>query len=811
MAINPWLQEQLKKANPPRNLGLIVEVDDPQRMEAVKSTLRAISGVSVRQQAFNMIRVSAPSEALLVIGAIPGVTVHYDAPVWIKGAPSFFDPLLGTVRLSQVTIPVTPMEMAARFPFTLPLTLLGLPFQAMGRDPLKIQNPNCIIVPTGETRKVLEPPEDNKMTQTRVAVLDSTPGYTPVLVKDSSGVDVLPLEDFWHKVQSPAVSLPSEEQFKAVEGWRVFTRHRGRGYWTRIKRIIRHLYQGEIIRVNTLAGVVDVTPNHSLFSSGGDVAEASKITVGDRIASPFANLRKRELRYAWPASAETLYVGDTEQAWLEGFFAAEGSAWRKKGSGGVVAISQKETPRLERAAAVITKTFHLPVSISRWNGMAKLTGQRQAVADWFARRFYTTDRRKRVPREILSAPEEIRLTFLRGYNDGDGYINPRLPWEFQNFTTDSQTLAAGLYYLLRVTTGQSISVHVREDKPDVVQLTINQHSKHQRGDAQAVKKIQRYWFHGYVYDLETEDNSFCAGVGFLKLHNTGIGFPHPLLHPSKGLIRMESTTGEPPLDGLGHGTHCLTTAFGDSFNTRFGECRGVADPENGTLMSVKCLSNIGFGSQFSVIAAMERAVNWGAKIISMSLGGPLEGGVDDDPQCRIIDRLKDEVIFVVAAGNDGPQEWTIGSPGASPHCVTVGAYSTYYKGLANFSSRGPSGEWYRDRPSIWTKDQSKYGADLTQPDLVAPGGGPVESGDTMDVIYSGVVGWTDGMNDLTPGDLFDAMRGTSMATPAAAGLIALAYDRGLVKTAADVKKKMARGESKDRFKGYGLLTWGRLQ
>lgn len=295
--------------------------------------------------------------------------------------------------------------------------------------------------------------------------------------------------------------------------------------------------------------------------------------------------------------------------------------------------------------------------------------------------------------------------------------------------------------------------------------------------------------------------------------DTGIGFPDPfLLHPTKGNIYMDMTIEHPnPLDGLGHGHWCITACAGDTWETDYGTCRGVCDPENGTLGSIKCLSTVGFGTSFSVIKAIENAYKWGAKVVSMSLGGELQGSVDDDPECKIIAKLKDEVIFVVAAGNSGPEPWTIGSPGASPHCITVGAWSTIYNGLAIFSSRGPSGIWYKDNVGQWEADLRKYGSNMLKPDCVAPGGGPVVDGDIPDMIYSGVRGWTDGMNDLIPGNGFDAMRGTSMATPIAAGIIALAVDRGYVKNAQEVKAAIAKnaGDKTPEY-GYGMIHWKSL-
>ena len=294
--------------------------------------------------------------------------------------------------------------------------------------------------------------------------------------------------------------------------------------------------------------------------------------------------------------------------------------------------------------------------------------------------------------------------------------------------------------------------------------------------------------------------------------DTGLSYPHPLFHPTKGIIKLGTFAGPVPFDALGHGQWCSTAAFGDSASTRFGLCRGIADPEGGTLGSWKVLSDIGFGTNFSIIQGIEAAYKWGAKVISMSLGGPLQGDVDSDPMCRIVKSLKDEIIFVVAAGNSGPSEWTIGSPGASPHVLTVGAYSPHYGGIAIFSSRGPNGEWYVGHGGRSHEDFSAHGEDMIKPDVIAPGGGPVEEGQPMDLIHSGVVGWTDGMYDLTPLDLFGPMRGTSMACPIAAGLVALAVERGMLTNIKDVKRLMRNSTSggKNNASGYGMITWQRL-
>lgn len=286
--------------------------------------------------------------------------------------------------------------------------------------------------------------------------------------------------------------------------------------------------------------------------------------------------------------------------------------------------------------------------------------------------------------------------------------------------------------------------------------------------------------------------------------DTGLFFPHFLIHPNSKVELKSVVPFEPlPEDGLGHGTWCSTCAFGDdAVHPRWGKCEGIADPEE--QIHIKCLSNLGFGMTSWILEAIYSAWEYGAKVLSMSLGGPLQGSaIDDDPQCRLISALKDEMLCVVAAGNDGV-DWSIGSPGASPDALTVGAWSMTDNGLSWFSSRGPSGEFYRDNPEVWNSDLAKVGEDLIKPDVCAPGGGRVDQLAQQDEqILSGMAGWMGPYSDLLPG--WGVMKGTSMATPGVAGAVAILYSREIIRNAGDVKRIMSRTGKKSYNMGYGLF------
>ena len=43
-----------------------------------------------------------------------------------------------------------------------------------------------------------------------------------------------------------------------------------------------------------------------------------------------------------------------------------------------------------------------------------------------------------------------------------------------------------------------------------------------RTDPRKVRKITKFPYTGFLYDIETEEGSFCTGVGLIKVHNTGV-------------------------------------------------------------------------------------------------------------------------------------------------------------------------------------------------------------------------------------------------------------------------------------------------
>jgi len=221
--------------------------------------------------------------------------------------------------------------------------------------------------------------------------------------------------------------------------------------------------------------------------------------------------------------------------------------------------------------------------------------------------------------------------------------------------------------------------------------------------------------------------------------DTGIDATHPDL-AGKVVQAEDFTGGGDPADHFGHGTHVAATIAGTGAASH-GRYRGVAP--DAQLYIGKVLDDTGSGTDSMVIAGMEWAAPL-AGVVNLSLGGPLS---DDgsDPTSAALDALTDRygTLFVVAAGNDGPEAGYIGSPARAASALTVGAVDRTDT-LAEFSSRGPV-----------------EGSRTVKPEIDGPG---------VDIVSARAAGT--GIGTLVD-RYYTMLSGTSMATPHVAGAAAL--------------------------------------
>ncbi len=214
-------------------------------------------------------------------------------------------------------------------------------------------------------------------------------------------------------------------------------------------------------------------------------------------------------------------------------------------------------------------------------------------------------------------------------------------------------------------------------------------------------------------------------------------------------------------DDQGHGTHVAGT-IAQTTNNGVGVA-GVAP--GATILPVKVLSSGGFGSSAWIAAGIDYAVDEGAQVINLSLGGGYSSIIHN----AIKKARSHGVVVVAAAGNTGRRG--VGYPGALEETIGV-------------SATGPGGAM---------APYSSYGEGV---DIAAPGGDKTKPG-------GGILQDT---IDGKGGHHYVEYQGTSMATPHVAGAAAVLLGRGMEAEAVErVLLDTARGDGWNEKYGHGRL------
>ena len=234
----------------------------------------------------------------------------------------------------------------------------------------------------------------------------------------------------------------------------------------------------------------------------------------------------------------------------------------------------------------------------------------------------------------------------------------------------------------------------------------------------------------------------------IAIVDSGIDSRHP---DFMGKIKaIQNFTEEPDAeDTNGHGSHVAGIAAGRGAASH-GRYQGIS-PESGLIIA-KVFDASGSAQTSKILSAMQWAYEQRAQVMNLSLGNSMTPTDGQSLLSRACDRLAElGMVVCVSAGNSGPGEGTITTPGDAARAICVGAVDKH-KALAYFSSRGPT-----DMPHL-TGDK---------PDIVAPG---------VDIIAARA-----SQSTLPPVDHlpeYAMLSGTSMSAPMITGVCALIISYG---------------------------------
>jgi subtilisin family serine protease len=235
--------------------------------------------------------------------------------------------------------------------------------------------------------------------------------------------------------------------------------------------------------------------------------------------------------------------------------------------------------------------------------------------------------------------------------------------------------------------------------------------------------------------------------------DTGVDTDHPDL---TGCIEETASfvPGETVEDVHGHGTHCIGTAAGPA-TPRQEPRYGVASEAR--VLAGKVLDITGFGEDGRILAGIGWAIARGARVISMSLGAPVQPGELFPQTYEIVAQRAFErgTVIVAAAGNSSQRPGLVAPVERPANCPSILAVGSLDKALGTsfFSCGGINGQ----------------GGEV---DIAAPGRA---------------------VHSAAPGGGYATKSGTSMATPHVAGVLAMLIQADPNASATALKARLLSG------------------
>jgi GDPmannose 4,6-dehydratase len=273
-----------------------------------------------------------------------------------------------------------------------------------------------------------------------------------------------------------------------------------------------------LLSVEARGGQVVVTAHHRMLDPEREPIRADDVAEGDRLA----------LADEFP-EAPNWSVLTPELAELLGLLCAHG--WVDR-DGRKLCFTNNDPAARARVALLWSRCFlessHEWVGRSGFSadkgvGKLNLSGGR-GIAVWLREQLYTPTDHKHVPPLVLNADAEAQQAFLSGFYEGDGLKRGN----GSSFVTNSAVLAQGLCWLYHLD-DQPASIYVERRNAStyyrvnlVSPVRVGFKGEHLRRDPAEVRRVVELedaddeW----VFDLETESGTFCAGVGRLALHNS---------------------------------------------------------------------------------------------------------------------------------------------------------------------------------------------------------------------------------------------------------------------------------------------------
>lgn len=400
-------------------------------------------------------------------------------------------------------------------------------------SPIYLKDIAACTTATGRKMILLAKEFIEKNNDAEIVYGDSVTGDTPLILRFPDGhIDIQTIEtvnNSWipYRNFKPFDSdrYSKEQSFLNAEIW-------ANSKWAKINRVIRHKTCKRLYRINTFEGCVDVTEDHSLLDSNCNQIKPTECHEGiTQLLHSFPDVFPEiSIEYGLTYDYGSCYNVSKYDAWVWGLFFGDGSCGIQNKIKYSWTINNSNLQYLDKALKYLQAkepsyvvTFKVLDTLDS-SGVYKLvpSGNIKYMVEKYREMFYDKDGYKKVPIQILNAPYDVRLWFMKGYFASDRTRNNDIKAGKWAVACKGKICAQGLFYLMKSVGWKNIRVNIHHGEDNVYWICSITDTDHVSKHANTVMhKIQlKDTDYTHVYDIETSEGVFHGGVGSIILKNT---------------------------------------------------------------------------------------------------------------------------------------------------------------------------------------------------------------------------------------------------------------------------------------------------
>ena len=363
---------------------------------------------------------------------------------------------------------------------------------------------------------------------------DSVASYTPLVLRyKKQHVRVMTIEELWDRIGG-ATENKSTKTYTTTNHahWETWTEQG----WTPIRRIMRHRHEKPLMRICSSYGVVDVTQDHSLLKYKSQSSDRDFCSPIDYDRKTIITTKPQDLQptdvlvhapFVFPKYVDECYYEQVPtgissfsisnplhliRSKITGFFWSAGTIEEHMRL--VFHIPPSKNLMITEILQNL-RTLFPRATFDRTSNNQIITTSSHVTHFFLVHAHYGTSTSKRVPEWVLNAPLPVKQAFWTGL----AYGLETSPFEPHAIRTSSAISAMSMYVLIHML-GFYGMVHVDNTNPEPYHLSVSLWPVQPEPLVIMTLEQKETSIYQFVYDLETHNHHFQAGVGQIIVHNT---------------------------------------------------------------------------------------------------------------------------------------------------------------------------------------------------------------------------------------------------------------------------------------------------